>query len=1119
MSNELEEFIIEHEIEVTPSALKKLDEVYGVTKLEHLDFMQKEDLMEAGIKVVQCRALLYHYDRYKKRTSATPDDVSISLSPLQLSYNVIKQAPKSKKQFQIKYVLCIDMFIINQEERCISVNPEQDTMEFLIREICSIHHLDQELTLELYNKNGIPLNVNEYTSNLTLSKWEVQLNDSYYVLPRRKSQPFWDPPATILDEANEKGQSKLKVLSEVFGHFTIDVNFDTLTVKKVLQKASRILNIPSCFLTLHKNVFDDPMSEDDKIAFDAEACEPEVIIRFKELHSIDTDFGKPSYIPLQEQTEKGLAKFYSVLKYLAYQTHFLCHKIANAVSKIADCVPLTAALHQFRKFSSFYHLSYLAILFEGFYTLSKAFLANFCNVNDNQVFEFFDYIFGYIMKYSENLYDEHTLEFDIIELRCPITSNKIIEPVTVITDAPVTNQLSYERKAAVKLIKNKEVLPECGDCIEEQDLMPNEQLQHYLIAFSFSSHFAEIQALKISSGKIPLMFPCSWKELRENVIKVRKEDFSGKTYCFTCNKEGHLSVYLGNTKTAKPQHFFYNPITCEQDTYSEDDLEEIKEKSVTHNIAEFLHPKAKALLKDFESSQKSAESSSKEGITREPKEAIMVVLDTSSSMSGEIFKEYAPNDKYRRITAAVDFFTAFANRTQAYELPHVLGAIYFNDTPKEVLSLSKSQANFESAIKEANNEVQGQTALYDALKAGANSLSEFTSQFPSCHRRILCLTDGEDNRSKATPFDVSVFLAKKKVVVDSILITSGGNANLKAISHATGGLCFLPKNRREGTRIFEMETLLSIRQRSERKLPSLSSQADFDQIQRRDYDSTDPYSFPSTFFEGIDKTVTCSAKRMITLATIMSDEHLSHTSSSKQPNVQSVMRELKTYVRNPHQDIEVFPDEKNICQWKIILRGPSGTPYSGGVFLIFAKFPKEYPHKPPEMRFITPIYHCNINSNGRICHPILGRNYLPTLSVKEIFDHIYGLLMAPEPDDPLDSVLAEEFHTEKDEYMRKARELTQDKATKVTWENYKKALGEEAGDVSDDFKCPLTGKLFINPVSTPSGHTYERDALLEYMARNDNMDPKSKQRIANDELRPNSIIKKLVDNFRKTNLV
>ena len=49
MSNELEKFLIEYKIEVTPSALKKLDEEFGVTKLEHLDFIEQEDLKEAGI--------------------------------------------------------------------------------------------------------------------------------------------------------------------------------------------------------------------------------------------------------------------------------------------------------------------------------------------------------------------------------------------------------------------------------------------------------------------------------------------------------------------------------------------------------------------------------------------------------------------------------------------------------------------------------------------------------------------------------------------------------------------------------------------------------------------------------------------------------------------------------------------------------------------------------------------------------------------------------------------------------------------------------------------------------------------------------------------------------------
>ena len=42
---------------------------------------------------------------------------------------------------------------------------------------------------------------------------------------------------------------------------------------------------------------------------------------------------------------------------------------------------------------------------------------------------------------------------------------------------------------------------------------------------------------------------------------------------------------------------------------------------------------------------------------------------------------------------------------------------------------------------------------------------------------------------------------------------------------------------------------------------------------------------------------------------------------------------------------------------------------------------------------------------GRICHPILGRNYIPSLSIRDIFDQIFGLLMAPEPDNPLDRYL------------------------------------------------------------------------------------------------------------------
>ena len=36
------------------------------------------------------------------------------------------------------------------------------------------------------------------------------------------------------------------------------------------------------------------------------------------------------------------------------------------------------------------------------------------------------------------------------------------------------------------------------------------------------------------------------------------------------------------------------------------------------------------------------------------------------------------------------------------------------------------------------------------------------------------------------------------------------------------------------------------------------------------------------------------------------------------------------------------------------------------------------------------------------------------------------------------SVLAEEFHTNRDEYMRKARQLDREKARQISWEDYNK---------------------------------------------------------------------------------
>ncbi len=64
--------------------------------------------------------------------------------------------------------------------------------------------------------------------------------------------------------------------------------------------------------------------------------------------------------------------------------------------------------------------------------------------------------------------------------------------------------------------------------------------------------------------------------------------------------------------------------------------------------------------------------------------------------------------------------------------------------------------------------------------------------------------------------------------------------------------------------------------------------------------------------------------------------------------------------------------------------------------------------------------------------------------------------------------------------------------------------------------CPLTGKLFTDPVTTEYGRTYERKALLEYMAENNNLDPLVRKPISEDRLTPNLIVKELITSYNKS---
>lgn len=138
-----------------------------------------------------------------------------------------------------------------------------------------------------------------------------------------------------------------------------------------------------------------------------------------------------------------------------------------------------------------------------------------------------------------------------------------------------------------------------------------------------------------------------------------------------------------------------------------------------------------------------------------------------------------------------------------------------------------------------------------------------------------------------------------------------------------------------------------------------------------------------------------------------------------------LLKELKDMNKLAPPGVTAGPiDNKNMYEWKGMIVGPSDTPYNGGMFFLEIKFPVRYPFNPPKVRFTTPIYHCNINSNGDICLDILKDQWSPALTIDKVLLSILSLLQTPNPDDPLVLSIAQLYQNNRGQHDYNAREFT-----------------------------------------------------------------------------------------------
>jgi len=122
-------------------------------------------------------------------------------------------------------------------------------------------------------------------------------------------------------------------------------------------------------------------------------------------------------------------------------------------------------------------------------------------------------------------------------------------------------------------------------------------------------------------------------------------------------------------------------------------------------------------------------------------------------------------------------------------------------------------------------------------------------------------------------------------------------------------------------------------------------------------------------------------------------------------------------------------NEEDLTKWVVYFFGPSETLYEGGVFKLTIDFTSKYPYEPPHCKFITKVFHPNINTSGAICLDILKTNWIPSLSVAKLIMSIISLLTDPNPQSPLNGEAAQLYMNKRDEYNNRTKEYTEKYAT------------------------------------------------------------------------------------------
>eukprot|EP01052_Picozoa_sp_SAG31_P004895 SAG31_NODE_208_length_20313_cov_6.143119_12_plen_1566_part_00 len=334
-----------------------------------------------------------------------------------------------------------------------------------------------------------------------------------------------------------------------------------------------------------------------------------------------------------------------------------------------------------------------------------------------------------------------------------------------------------------------------------------------------------------------------------------------------------------------------------------------------------------------------------------------------------------------RLLATKQLFHALVNRTEAYAFNHryalssssscflfalflafcsqdcpdsdassSVGLVLFGSETKEACQITSYLDSFKHSLDDV--ESNGDTCCYDALLKAADMLKRFKTKHPrqTIHTklRIVCLSDGKDNKSAATPATVAAQLQADGVLLDTIMIGKAPD-DLRAVAKATGGYAFHPTRLKDALMVCELETMLRAAERPPvaTALPSAGG-GGFRQEFRQNKSKygidlcDDEHTPPRRAMPGMGQRCQGLSRALDVTDRAVPGQAVAASPVFHRPHfvapagMRRLMREMRGLATNPHPSITVLPGEVDISFWHAVVEGPDGTPCKCDTFSICA---------------------------------------------------------------------------------------------------------------------------------------------------------------------------------------